>query len=565
MEKVWLKHYDPGVPHEIDVPDIPLQQLLENSARDYPNSTATVLLGAKLSYARLNELANRFANALQKMGLQKGDRVGLMLPNSPQFVIGYYGILKAGGVSVCFNPMYTPREIIHQAKDAGIKIMLVLDRFFPVVKEAMSEAGIEKIVVTRIKEFLKFPLNVLEPVVSKRKGHYVEVPSAPYILNFMDLLNSSSATAPKVDIDPVEDLALLQYTGGTTGVSKGAMLTHKNMVSNASQARSWLPELKDGQEIVLSAIPFFHVYGMTACMNLAVLLGAAMIIVPDPRDMPMVLKAAHKFRPTAYPGVPAMYIAITNHPDVKSGKYDVTSIQYCISGSAPMPVEAQLEFEKVTGAKLTEAYGLTETSPAATINPLHGERKVGSIGIPFPSTEVKIVDTEDWTKEMPLGEAGELLIKGPQVMKGYWNMPDESANVLHDGWLLTGDIAKQDEDGYFFIVDRKKDLIIAGGYNIYPRDVDEVLFEHPAVLEAAAVGVPDARRGETVKAFVALREGQSCTEQEIIDFCRERLAAYKVPTSVEFRVELPKTAIGKVLRRQLAEEEKAKQAAAKEA
>ncbi len=564
MEKVWLNHYDPGVPPEIDVPDIPLQQLLENSARNYPNSTATVLLGAKLTYARLNELANRFANALQKLGVQKGDRVGLMLPNSPQFVIGYYGILKAGAVSVCFNPMYTPREIIHQAKNAGIKIMLILDRFFPPVKEAMSEAGIEKIIVTRIKEFLKFPLSVLEPLVSKRKGHYVEVPPAPYVLNFMELLKSAPATAPKVDIDPAEDLALLQYTGGTTGVSKGAMLTHRNMVANALQARSWLPDLRDGKEIVLSAIPFFHVYGMTACMNLSVLMGAAMIIVPDPRDMPMILKAAHKFRPTAYPGVPAMYIAITNHPDVKSGKYDVTSIQYCISGSAPMPVEAQLEFEKVTGAKLTEAYGLTETSPAATINPLHGERKVGSIGIPFPSTEVKIVDTEDWQKELPIGEAGELLVKGPQVMKGYWNMPEESAGVLHDGWLLTGDIAKQDEEGYFFIVDRKKDLIIAGGYNIYPRDVDEVLFEHPAVLEAAAVGVPDPRRGETVKAFVALREGESCTEKEIIDFCRERLAAYKVPTMVEFRPELPKTTIGKVLRRQLAEEERAKQAAAKQ-
>ncbi len=561
MEKIWLDHYNPGVPHEIDVPDIPLQQLLENSARDYADSTATVLLGAKLSYARIDELANRFANALQKLGVQKGDRVGFMLPNSPQFVIGYYGILKAGAVSVCFNPMYTPREIVHQAKDAGVKIMLILDRFFPQVKEAMSEAGIEKIIVTRIKEFLKFPLNVLEPVVSKRKGDYVEVPPAPYILNFMELLKSASPTAPKVEIDPAEDIALLQYTGGTTGVSKGAMLTHRNMVANASQARSWLPELKDGKEIVLSALPFFHVYGMTACMNLAVLLAATMIIVPDPRDMAMILKAAHKYRPTVYPGVPAMYIAITNHPDVKSGKYDVTSIQYCISGSAPMPVEAQLEFEKVTGARLTEAYGLTETSPATTINPLHGERKVGSIGIPFPSTEVKVVDTEDWQKEMPIGETGELAIKGPQVMKGYWNMPEDTAEVLHDGWLLTGDIAKQDEDGYFFIVDRKKDLIIAGGYNIYPRDVDEVLFEHPAVLEAAAVGVPDARRGETVKAFVALREGQSCTEQEIIEFCRERLAAYKVPTMVEFRSELPKTTIGKVLRRQLAEEERAKQAA----
>ncbi|RJP26680.1 MAG: long-chain fatty acid--CoA ligase [Actinobacteria bacterium] len=565
MEKTWLDNYPEGVPEEVELPDISLGQMLEKTAAKYPSNTAVIFINNRITYAKLDEMANRFAGVLKKLGVQKGDRVALQLPNTPQLVFAYYGTVKLGAVAVMFNPLYSPREIEHQLRDSGAKVMIILDLMWPMVKTALENAKPDHLIVTHVRDYLKFPLNLLEPIKAKKEGTRVEVDmdAASYGLKGMyelkELMAQASAQKPAVEIDPAEDLAVFQYTGGTTGVSKGAMLTHRNLVSNVHQCLAWFPDVKLGREIILCTLPFFHSYGMTVDMNFGVLSGATLVLIPNPRDLHMVIKAIDKHRPTLFPGVPAMYIALINNPDVKSGKMDVTSIRACLSGAAPLPVEVQQEFEKLTGGKLVEGYGLSESSPVTHANPLEGIRKAGSIGMPVPNTEVKVVDVEDRTKELPLGEIGELAVKGPQVMKGYWNMPEETENVMDaDGWLYTGDIARADETGFFYIVDRKKDMIIASGYNIYPRDVEEVIFEHPKVEDVAVAGVPDPKRGETVKAYVVLREGETATEEDIIAFCRDKMSKYKVPTAVEFRAELPKTMVGKVLRRVLVEEEKKK-------
>ncbi len=570
MEKIWLDNYPVGVPPEVDLPDISLGQMLEQSAAKYPGNLAVVFINNKITYAQLDKMANRFANVLKKLGVQKGDRVALHMPNTPQMVFAYYGTVKLGAVAVMFNPLYSPREIEHQLRDSGAKVMLILDLMWPMVKTALENVQPDHLIVTHVKDYLKFPLNLLQPIKAKKEGTFVEVDmeAASYGLKGMyelkELMAQAPATRPAVEIDPAADLAVFQYTGGTTGVSKGAMLTHRNLVSNVHQCLAWFPDIKLGQEVILCTLPFFHSYGMTVDMNFGILSGSSLVLIPNPRDLHMVLKAITKHRPTLFPGVPAMYIALINNPDVQSGKMDVTSIRACLSGAAPLPVEVQQEFERLTGGKLVEGYGLSESSPVTHANPLEGMRKAGSIGMPVPNTEVKIVDVEDRTKELSLGEIGELAVKGPQVMKGYWNMPEETENVMdEEGWLYTGDIASVDETGFFYIVDRKKDMIIASGYNIYPRDVEEVIFEHPKVEDVAVAGIPDPKRGETVKAYVVLKQGETATEEEIIAFCRDKLSKYKVPTAVEFRAELPKTMVGKVLRRVLVEEEKQKLAAQK--
>jgi len=565
MEKIWLDNYPKGVPTEVELPDISLGQMLEKTAARYPGDVAVIFINNKITYARLDEMANRFANVLKKLGVQKGDRVALHMPNTPQMVFAYYGAVKLGAVVVMFNPLYSPREVEHQLRDSGAKVMLILDLMWPMVKTALENARPEHLIVTHVKDYLKFPLNLLQPIKAKKEGTLVKVDmaAASYRLKGMyelkELMAQASAQRPEVEIDPAEDLAVFQYTGGTTGVSKGAMLTHRNLVSNVHQCLAWFPDVKLGKEIILCTLPFFHSYGMTVDMNFGILAGGTLVLIPNPRDLHMVLTAITKHRPTLFPGVPAMYIALINNPDVKSGKMDVTSIRACLSGAAPLPVEVQQEFEKLTGGKLVEGYGLSESSPVTHANPLEGIRKAGSSGMPVPNTEVKIVDVENRDTELPLGEIGELAVKGPQVMKGYWNMPEETENVMdEEGWLYTGDIARADETGFFYIVDRKKDMIIASGYNIYPRDVEEVIFEHPKVEDVAVAGVPDPKRGETVKAYVVLKEGETATEEEIIAFCRDKMSKYKVPTAVEFRDELPKTMVGKVLRRVLVEEEKKK-------
>lgn len=551
----WLKHYPEGIPKKLDIPNISLYQLLEDTAAKYPSNLATLFMGHKLTYSQLKDQVDRFATALSKLGVKKGDRVAIMLPNCPQTVIAYYAVLGLGAVAVMTNPLYMERELSHQMRDSEAGTIIFLDALWQKVFNVLPDTKIKNLITTGIQDYLPMPLNMLYPIKAKKEGQNLDVPTNKGVLKFKDLIKKNSPMQQAVAVDADEDLALLQYTGGTTGLSKGAMLTHKNLVANALQVASWMPDLKGGGESVLGALPFFHVFGMTVVMNLSVNKGATMVLVPR-FDVDMILKLISEVRPTLFPGAPTMYVALLAHPDIT--KYDVSSIKACISGAAPLPVEVQQKFESITGGKLVEGYGLTESSPVTHCNPIYGERVFGSIGQPLPNTEVKIMDIDLGTTEMPLGEEGELCIRGPQVMKGYWNMPDETKNTLRDGWLYTGDIAKMDEKGFAYIMDRKKDMVIAGGYNIYPREVEEVLYEHPKVEEAVVAGVPDAYRGETLKAYIVLKAGQTATEEEIIKFSQQHLAKYKVPKIVEFRPELPKTMVGKILRRILVEEEKSK-------
>ena len=557
MERPWLKFYDEGVPAHIDYPEQTLPELLAASARRHPRRTATVFMGKSLSYAALDEAATRFAIALRSLGVQKGDRVALVLPNCPQFLIGYYGAMRLGAVVVPTNPLYVEREMEHQFKDAGVKVVLTLDLFYPKVRKVKEATGVESIVVTSVKEQLPALLALLYPLKAKHDGTLVTIPAENGVYMLPDLLKAASGPEPAGGPDP-DDLALLQYTGGTTGVSKGAMLTHRNLVTNTVQSVAWMTPDARGSEpdIVLGALPYFHVYGMTVAMNLAVYLGGMQILLPR-FVVHDVLEAIRKYRPTLFPGAPTMYVALINSPETQ--KYDLSSIRACLSGSAPLPVEVQNKFEALTGGKLVEGYGLTEASPVTHCNPLYGHRKYGKIGVPFPDTEARVVDLETGTEVLGPNQPGELCIRGPQVMKGYWNRPEETAQTLRDGWLYTGDIATVDDEGYFAIVDRKKEMIIASGYNIYPREIEEVLYGHPKVKEAAVVGVPDPYRGETVKAFIVPKDGVNLTADEILSYCKEKLAVYKVPKLVEFRKELPKSMVGKVLRRVLRDEELSRQ------
>lgn len=551
MERVWHKFYQEGVPPAIDYPDITIPKFLENTVKKYPDNIALTFFGKKLDYRKFYESVNRFATALSDLGIKKGDKFSILLPNCPQFVIAYFAANKIGAINVNTNPLYVERELIYQLNDSGSETILCLDLLYPRVKKVKEKTNLKTIIVTSIKDYLPFPLNLLYPIKQKREGHVVKIDKEPGVYLFKDLLNKYPPSPPEVETSP-EEIALLQYTGGTTGISKGCILTHKNLIANTLQCESWFVEAIEGKETCLCALPFFHVFGMTVAMLYSVRDGYNMILMPK-FEVESALKLIKKHKPTIFPGVPAMYAAINHHPDVE--KYDLSSIKYCISGAAPLPVEVYKKFEELTGAKLVEGYGLTETSPVTHCNPFVGLRKIGSIGVPFPDTDAKIMDIETGENEMLVGESGELAIFGPQVMKGYWNKPAETKNVLREGWCYTGDIAKIDDDGFFYIVDRKKDMIISGGFNIYPREVEEVLYEHPKVIEAAVIGVPDTKYGESVKAFISVKEGEELTEEEIIQFCKENLAKYKIPKSVEFRDEMPKSLVGKVLRRVLAEEE----------
>ena len=555
MEKIWLKHYEEGVPHTIEVPDKTMYDLLVEAAQRNPERTALSFFGKKISFRELLQMVDQFAAALYDLGVRKGTRVALILPNLPQYPIAHYAVIKLGGVLVPTNPLYVERELQYQLNDAGAEYLVVLNLLFPRVQRIWKDTQLKKVVVTGVKEYLPGILKLLYPLKEKKEGTYVKVEPQENVLFFQDLMKKKFPEPPAEKVDP-NDIAIFMYTGGTTGVSKGAVLTHRNIVSNVLQTRAWMRDLKAGGQTILGALPFFHSYGMTTCLHLFVASDSTAVLIPR-FDTKQVLKTIEKEKVTIFPGVPTMYVAINNFPDVK--KYDVSSIKACISGGAALPVEVQREFERITGGKLVEGYGLSEASPVTHANPIYGMRKEGSIGLPFPSTDAKIVNPET-LEELPLGEVGELAVKGPQVMKEYWNKPDETSQVLHDGWLYTGDMAKVDEDGYFYIVDRKKDMIIAGGFNIYPREVEEVLFQHPKIQEAAVAGVPDPYRGETVKAYIVLKQGETATPEEIIEFCKERLAKFKVPKLIEFREELPKSLIGKVLRRVLVEEDKKKMA-----
>ncbi len=556
MEKPWLKFYEPHVPEHIDYPEITMPAALEETARKYPDHTALIFKGNEITYREYNEAVDRFAAALQGLGVKKGDRVAIHLLNCPQFPIAYYATLRIGGIVVPCNPVYTAREMRHQLKDSGAEVIVTLSLMYPLIKQIRPETNLRHVIVANIKTYLPTLLRILFTLFKEKKGgHRVDISGVANTYRFTDMLAKGPAKPQPVELS-WDDTAVLMYTGGTTGVSKGAELTHKNILVNAYQCKVWI-SAGEAEDVSLTALPLYHSFAMTTCMNMDTLIGAAMLLVPDPRDLDDVLKNITEHKPTFYPGVPAMYVAINNHPDLS--KYDVSSIKACVSGAAPLPMEVQKRFHELTGARLAEGYGLSEASPVTHANPIYGDNRVGTIGLPWPDTDVKIVDAETGEQVLGVGEEGELCIRGPQVMKGYWNMPQETANTLRDGWLHTGDIAVMDEDGYSKIVDRKKDMILgAGGYNIYPREIEDVLYEHPKVLEAAAAGVPVPGKGERVKAYIVLKEGETATEEEIIEFCRENMAPYKVPKFVEFRDELPKTIVGKILRRVLVEEDKKK-------
>lgn len=561
-DRPWVERYDKGVPATIEYPQAPLFHFLDDSARKYPDRACTIFKGAVVTYREMNDITDRLAAALVDMGVKKGDRVGIFMPNSPQFVMAYYAILKAGGVVVATNPLYTAPEIEYQASDAGIEVMFVMTNFYKTIKAAQPKTKIKKLIVTNLKEALPPLLRILFTLAKEKKGGFrIEGGLGEGEVWMQDLIAKyANAKRPELGVGP-DDTALFQYSGGTTGVSKGAVAMHRNVVANTLQIKSWMTGLEPGKEVVLMAIPLFHVYGMVAGMNFAMSNGGSMVMVPNARDLKDVLDNISKYKATIFPGVPALYNGINNHPDVKAGKYDLSSIKACISGSAALLRETKEQFEKLTGGKVFEGYGLSEAPTATHCNPLNGVNKTGSIGMPLPDVDVKIVSLDDGETELGQGEVGEIIIHGPQVMKGYHNMPTETANSLRtmkDGkvWLFTGDIAQMDEDGYFYIVDRKKELIKPGGFQVWPREVEEALASNPKILEVGVAGIPDPYRGETVKAWIVLKPGQTITEEELKAWCKERLAAYKVPTHYEFRSELPKTTVGKILRRELVRQHK---------
>ncbi len=551
----WLASYDAGVPAHISYETYPLFTLLDRAAERTPRRTAIAFRNYRISYAKLRQLAEVMAANLRAQGVRRGDKVSIMLPNLPQTVIAFWAVLKAGGVVVMTNPLYMEKELVHQIHDSGARFMIALDLVWPKIEPLRDKLGIDKYFLTRIGDGLAFPLNVLYAFKAKREGTWRDLPfDGKHVLPWKTLLKGK-ARHSTTTCNPTEDLAVLQYTGGTTGISKGVMLTHHNMSVNVQQITTILGDACDMDHCFLGLMPYFHVYGLTTCLTLPTALSAT--IVPFPRYVPRdVLVGIQKHKPTIFPGAPSIYISLMQQKEV--GDYDLTSIRYCISGSAPMPVEHIKRFRELTGAQVIEGFGLTEASPVTHLNPIHGISKAGSIGIPFPDTEARIVDMEVGQVPLPAGKVGELIIRGPQVMKGYWNRPDETANTLRNGWLYTGDIAIMDEDGYFTIVDRKKDMFLVGGYNVYPREIDEVLHEHPKIKEAVTVGVPHPTRGEMIKAFVVVQPGEKLTKAEVVAHCREKLASYKVPKQVEFRDDLPKTVVGKVLRRILRTEEEEK-------
>jgi long-chain acyl-CoA synthetase len=553
--KPWLEIYPDEIPATLEYEPVPVQQYLIDAAEKYPNKVAIHFMGKDMTFKKLLDEALALASYLQEIGIEKDDRVAIMLPNTPQSVVSYFAILMAGGIVVQTNPLYTERELEFQMKDSSAKAIVTMDILYPRVTKVKAQTDLEHVIVTAIKDYLPFPKNLVYPFIQKKQyGIVVNVKHEGNTHLLSEIVKIKPGDLKLYDFDFEEDLALLQYTGGTTGFPKGVMLTHKNLVANATMCHSWLYQCKPGEESVLGILPFFHVYGMTTVLVLSVMQAQKMILLPK-FDAITTLKTIHKLRPTLFPGGPTIYIGLLNHPDLK--KYDLSSIKACISGSAPLPVEVQQKFEEVTGGKLVEGYGLTESSPVTHSNFLWDRPRVkGSIGVPYPDTDAAILSPDG--ERVPVGEIGEIAVKGPQVMKGYWNRPEDTAQTLRDGWLLTGDLGYMDEQGYFYVVDRKKDMIIAGGYNIYPREIEEVFYEHPDVQEVVAAGVPDPYRGETVKVYIVLKEGATVTQDELNQYARKYLAAYKAPRLYEFREELPKTAVGKILRRQLVDEEKRK-------
>jgi long-chain acyl-CoA synthetase len=558
----WIRHYEQGVPAQLQIPDQPLTWLLDQAVSRYPGHTAFIYYGTKLSYAQFSSLANRFATGLQRLGIKKGDRVAIALPNIPQYPIAFYGALRTGAVVVPTNPLYTEREMQHQLADSGARFVVMLDMFYPIVRAVRAHTALEHIIITSPTDYLPPMLHRLYPL-SQLHAHHPQPPLTEKELHEDKMLHVMSAmldshTKGGIEVFnlPVQasadDLAVLQYTGGTTGLSKGAMLTHRNLVANALQTRSWIPSTRDGEEVILCVAPYFHSYGLTVGMNYPIFAAATMVLLPQFKSKEVV-KAIRRYHPTQFPGIPTMYIAVMR--EIGKHAAELRSIRYCISGASALPAKVRMDWEAKTGGKLVEGYGLSEAAPVTHCNPLNGDVRDGSIGLPLTDVDATILDQKT-LEPAPVGAEGEIMVKGPNIMQGYWNRPDETASIFFNGWMHTGDVGKMDEDGYFYVIDRSKDLIKASGFNIYPREVEEVLLLHPAVQDVAVIGVPHEYRGETVAAVIVLKPGfepSEDTRMDIIAYCKKELTPYKVPKLVEFRESLPKTLIGKVLKRELRE------------
>ncbi len=582
-DRPWTNTYDPGVPKTLEpYPNISVQNFLQEAAKKSPNSTALIssahlpVLGrqaAFMSYSELDHLSDSLATGLVALGLKKGDRVAIVMPNIAAFVISYYGILKAGGVVAATNPTYPSDKMQFQINDCDAEIVITMSLFYNTVKQVQAKTKVKTVIVCNVKEYLPPIAKLLFTIArEKKEGHRVELQTGDHW--FQDILAKYAGQKANVAINPDQDLALFQYTGGTTGVSKAAMATHKALVANTLQMKAWLmgnDDSRGSSEILLGAIPMFHSFGMVAVLNFAIGIGAKIALVPNARDIGDVLDNINIFKPTLFHGVPALYNAINNHPDALSGKVDLHSIRACVSGSAPLPPATKQEFEKLSGGALREGFGMSEAPTASHCNPIKGENRTGSIGLPLPDMEMRIVSLDDGVTDIAPGEIGELIMTGPQVMVGYHGMPTETANVLREKegrkWLYTGDIARMDENGYFYIVDRKKDMALIGGFNVYPNNIEKVITAHPAVLEAGVAAVPHPEKAgqEALKAWIVLRPDQTVTEKELVDYCAEHLARYEVPTRFAFVKELPKTTVGKTLRRELVQMEMAEREKASKA
>ncbi len=551
---LWDKVYPDDVDWSGNFTAKPLYALIDDAVSQFPHRPAIDFLGRKFTYTQVSDMVNKAAAGFQKLGVKKGTQVGLFLPNCPQFIVAFFGVLKAGGTVVNYSPLYSEPELLRQIEDSQTDIMVTLNLkvLYPKMRAMLEQSRVTKLVVGTLPEVVPFLKSLLYPLAKSKD--VAKVPDDQSNISFRELLNNDGRFTP-VSIDPAEDIAVLQYTGGTTGVSKGAMLTHANLHINTQQAVRCFTSLEPGQERMMGVLPFFHVFAMTVVMNQSLYVGAEIIMHPRFELVP-VLKGIMAKKPTMFPGVPTMYSAIINYPELS--KYDLTSIKACLSGGAPLPLDVKQRFEELTGCKLVEGYGLTETSPVATCNPLEGVSKENSVGIPLPGTTIEITDREDPHKLLPQGENGEICVIGPQVMKGYWGREDATAEAIVDGRLHTGDVGYMDEDGYTFIIDRMKDLVLVSGFNVYPRNVEEGIYQHPAVEEVTVIGVPDEYSGQAVKAFVKLRDGHKLDSEELTAFLREKIGKHEIPKHVEFRSELPKTMIGKLSKKELVAEEAAR-------
>ena len=552
-EKPWLKFYPEGVHGSINYEEICLHDVLERSVSKYGKQDALIFQGFRLTYNELGDIVNRLAYFLTKKGIKKGDVVAILLPNMIQTVAAYYAVLKVGGIVQMNNPLYTDRELSYQFNDAGAKILFTMDILAGRMIALRKETGIKDIIYTSVGDYLPPVKKVLFKLVAKKKGMAADVPVTENVYSWADSVKETGVVT-KVSVS-FDDTAVYQYTGGTTGASKGAILSHRNLCSMVQMYGEWFPTLKRGDEMIISAAPIFHVLGMSAAMNLPVYMGWTAVMIPKPQAQDL-LAATRKFRPTVCSMVPTMYVGMLQHPDLK--KTDMSSYKVLSSGGSSLPVEVLKKFKELTGADINEGFGMTETSPQTHLNPFGGHHKAGSIGLPYPDTEVRIVDLATGEEPMPVGKEGEMIFRGPQVTKGYFNKPEETKKAIRNGWLYSGDIAYMDEDGYFFIVDRMKDLIISSGYNVYPREIEEVLYEHPGIQKAAAIGLPDEKRGEKIKIFVVPNEGTNLDTEEVMKYCQEKLAKYKWPSLIEIRSSLPESTVGKILKKDLKKEEEEK-------